>query len=93
MAGDDLWLSPAQGGPRVAIHFTWKPDEGAVRRLLPRLEANLPASARPHWGKVFTMAPDVIAERYPRWADFRELRSRLDPDRRFSNDHLSRLGL
>ncbi|MDO5737134.1 MAG: FAD-binding protein [Propionibacteriaceae bacterium] len=93
MAGDDFWLSPATGSPTVAIHFTWKPDEEAVRGLLPRIEAALPHSARPHWGKISTMAPQKIAARYPRWDDFAALRSHLDPERRFTNAHLSRLGL
>ncbi len=93
MAGDDLWLSPAHGAPTVAIHFTWKPDEEAVRALLLRIEAALPASARPHWGKVFTMAPDVVAERYLRWQDFRELRAGLDPESKLGNRFLARLGL
>lgn len=93
MARDDLWLSPANGSPTVAIHFTWKPDERAVRELLPRLEAALPESTRPHWGKVFTMAPEAITERYPRWDDFRVLAARLDPQRRFVNPYLARLGL
>ncbi len=93
MAGDDLWLSPAHGSPTVSIHFTWKPDEEAVRRLLPEIEAVLPETARPHWGKVFTMAPDVISERYPHWEDFRGLAARLDPQQRFVNPYLARLGL
>ncbi|MEO7589364.1 MAG: FAD-binding protein [Arachnia sp.] len=93
MAGDDLWLSPANGSPTVALHFTWKPDEVAVRRLLPRLEAALPESARPHWGKVFTLAPEILVDRYPRWGDHTDLVSRLDPQRRFANPYLARLGL
>lgn len=93
MAGDSLWLSPANGAATVAIHFTWRPDEPAVRALLPQLEAALPATARPHWGKVFTMPPDVVAERYPRWDAFAALAARLDPQRRFVNPYLSRLGL
>ncbi len=93
MAGDDLWLSPAHGSSTVAIHFTWKPDEAAVRRLLPALEAAIPATARPHWGKVFTMAPDVLTDRYPRWEDFRRLAASHDPQRRFVNPYLERLGL
>ena len=32
VAADDLWLSPAHGRDTVAFHFTWKPDEAAVRR-------------------------------------------------------------
>ncbi|WJL96572.1 FAD-binding protein [Microbacterium sp. ET2] len=93
MAADDLWLSPAYGRPTLGIHFTWQRDEAAVRALLPALEAALPASARPHWGKVFTMPGDEVRRRYPRFDDFAALRTRLDPDRRFVGDYLARLGL
>ncbi|WP_322411265.1 FAD-binding protein [Microbacterium invictum] len=93
MAADDLWLSPAYDRPTVGIHFTWHRDEEAVRALLPAIEAALPASTRPHWGKVFTMPGDEIRGRYPRFDDFAALRTRLDPDRRFVGDYLARLGL
>ncbi|MHA6511335.1 D-arabinono-1,4-lactone oxidase [Tessaracoccus sp. Z1128] len=93
MAADPLWLSPAFGTDTVGLHFTWKPDEAAVRALLPDLEATLPGTARPHWGKVFTMPGGDVSARYPRWADFAELRGRMDPARRFANDYLARLGL
>ena len=56
-------------------------------------ERALPASARPHWGKVFTLPGHDVAARYPRWADFGDLRRRLDPERRFANAYLERLGL
>lgn len=93
MAADDLWLSPAYGRPTVGIHFTWHRDEEAVRALLPALEAALPASTRPHWGKVFTLPGEEIRRRYPLFDDFAALRERLDPDRRFVGDYLARLGL
>jgi xylitol oxidase len=90
---DDLWLSPSYGTDAVALHFTWRPDEPAVRALLPALEAALPSSARPHWGKVYTLPEDEVARRYPRWDDFAALRDRFDPERTFVNDHLARFGL
>jgi xylitol oxidase len=93
VAADDLWLSMAQGEDAVGIHFTWKPDEPAVRALLPVIEQALPASARPHWGKVFTLDGAEVRRRHPRWADFAALRAELDPERRFVNDYLERLGL
>jgi len=34
-----------------------------------------------------------VAERYPRLADARDLFERLDPDGRFSNQRLERLGV
>ena len=93
MAADDLWLSPAYGAPTVGIHFTWKSDAAAVHRLLPDIEAALPPTARPHWGKVSTMDPTEITSRFPRWADFASLAARMDPDRLLVNAHLTRYGL
>ena len=53
------------------------------------LEAALaPFDARPHWGKVFTTRPDVVAGLYPRYADARALRNSLDPDDVFGNAFL-----
>lgn len=90
---DDLWLSSSYDTDAVGLHFTWKPDEPAVRALLPTIEAALPASARPHWGKIFTLDGAEVRRRYPRWADFAALRAEFDPERRFVNAYLERLGL
>ena len=92
VAADELWLSPSSGADAVALHFTWKPDEPGIRALLPDLEAALPASARPHWGKVFTLDGAEVRSRDPRWDDFAALRADLDPERRFMNPFLERLG-
>lgn len=90
---DDLWLSPAFGTDVVGIHFTWRPDQAAVTAFLPQLEAALPATARPHWGKLFTMPAAELRARYPRFDDFGALRRRFDPDGRFRNAYLERVGL
>lgn len=90
---DDLWLSSSYGTDAVGLHFTWKPDEAAVRELLPVIEAALPASARPHWGKVFTLDGAEVRARYSRWDDFAALVAKHDPERRFVNGYLERLGL
>ncbi|MFS6529555.1 FAD-binding protein [Microbacterium aurugineum] len=90
---DSLWLSPSYGTDVVGLHFTWKPDEAAVRALLPTIEAALPATARPHWGKVFTLDGAETRSRYTRGDDFAALAARYDPDRRLVNAYLERLGL
>jgi xylitol oxidase len=91
VAADDLWLSPASGGDVLALHFTWVPDEAAVRDLLPEIEAALrPCAARPHWGKLFATEATELAGLYPRMADFRALVRRFDPRGAFGNDYLDR---
>ena len=93
VAADHLWLSPAFGTDVVGIHFTWVRDQSAVMALLPEIEAALPPSARPHWGKLFALAGDAVAARYPRWDDVVALRARRDPRRRFANAWTARLGV
>jgi len=81
---DDLWLSPSYARPTVALHFTWVKDEEAVRPVLGALEEVLaPFQARPHWGKLFAMAPSAVAATYPRLGDFARLRRQMDPDGKF----------
>ncbi|MEE2815117.1 MAG: D-arabinono-1,4-lactone oxidase, partial [Actinomycetota bacterium] len=90
---DDLWLSSSYGADAVALHFTWRPDEPAVRALLPEIEAALPDSTRPHWGKISTLDAGEVRARYPRWGDFAALAASFDPERRFVNRRLEMLGL
>ena len=87
--GDDLWMSTAYRRPSVAIHFTWKPDWPAVRRVLPVIEKELaPFQPRPHWGKLFTMSPAELRSRYEKLNDFIQLAAQYDPKGKFRNDFL-----
>jgi xylitol oxidase len=88
IAADGLWMSPQYGRDSVAIHFTWKPDQAAVERVLVDLEAALaPFEARPHWGKLFLADAGAL---YERRADFVALLERLDPRGAFHNEWLER---
>ena len=89
VAADDLWLSPCYGRDCLSVHFTWKPDPGAVGALLPALEARLaPFDARPHWGKLFAAEPARLEALYGRLPAFRELVRRYDPAGKFRNAFL-----
>jgi xylitol oxidase len=90
IAADDLWMSTCYRQPSVAIHFTWKPDWPAVRRLLPVIEKELsPFQPRPHWGKLFTLPPTALRSRYERLEDFIQLATKYDPKGKFRNDFLN----
>lgn len=92
IAADDLWISTASGRDSIAIHFTWKNEPEAVLELCPQVEAALaPFGARPHWGKVHTVQPGDVVALYPRFADFRDLVARVDPDGKFRGPHTAAL--
>ncbi|MGO1567983.1 MAG: D-arabinono-1,4-lactone oxidase, partial [Brachybacterium sp.] len=88
----ELWLSPAYRRDSACVHFTWKQLPAQVEALLPEIEERLaPFAPRPHWGKVFTLAPEQVRAQYPQLGDFLALRDRLDPDRVFTNAYVDRL--
>jgi len=91
IAADELWTSPCYKRPSVAIHFTWKPDWPAVRKLLPLIEKELaPFRPRPHWGKLFTLPASQLHAAYERLPDFVALSRRFDPTGKFQNDFLEK---
>ena len=89
IAADHLWMSMAYQRPSLAIHFTWKPEWPEVRQILPLIEEQLaPFAPRPHWGKLFTLAPTKVQGQYTRLADFKALVARSDPKSKFRNEFL-----
>lgn len=88
---DDFWMSPCRHRDSVAIHFTLKQEWAPVQQLLPKIEAALqPFDPRPHWGKLFTMEPKLLASKYERLHDFHKLVAAFDPAGKFRNDFLQK---
>jgi L-gulonolactone oxidase len=46
---------------------------------------------RPHWGKLHFRDADSLSRTYPRWAEFIDVRNKLDPEGRFRNAYLDRV--
>ncbi len=91
IAADDLPMSMNYQRDSLALHFTWKPDEAAVRPVLAAIEAKLARfHARPHWGKIFEMPGTRLRELYPAMDRFRELATEMDPAGKFQNAWLER---
>ncbi len=90
IAADKLWMSMAYERTALAIHFTWKPEWPAVRQVLPQIEAALePFAPRPHWGKLFTMAPERLQSRYARLGNFKDMLAKHDPAGKFRNEFVN----
>lgn len=89
VAADELWLSTCYGRDSLAIHFTWKQDWPSVGKILPVIERELsPFAVRPHWGKLFTLAPGELRSRYERLGEFKQLAAEFDPGGKFRNRFL-----
>src|SRR5437667_10131441 len=90
IAADNLWLSPCYEQPCVTIHFNWKQDWPAVRKLMPGIEKELaPCNARPHWGKLYTTSPADLKSIYKKIPEFVQLSKKYDPQGKFRNEFLN----
>jgi xylitol oxidase len=86
VAADELWLSPFHRRDSIGLHFTWIADIDAVLPVVGLVEEQLaPFAPRPHWAKIFTLAPEVVRGQYERLPDFQVLARRFDPTGKFRN--------
>lgn len=91
VAADDALLSPSheRDACYIAVHQDRKLDWATYFREVASILAGY--DGRPHWGKRHEQTARELAQRYPRWEDFRAARQRLDPDGRFANDYTDRV--
>ena len=91
VAADDAMLSPSHGRDAcyVAVHSdragNWSEYFGEVAEVMNGY------GGRPHWGKRHFLGHRELSALYPRWEDFRSVRSRLDPEGSFANDYTDRV--
>ncbi|RLV49235.1 FAD-binding protein [Nocardioides mangrovicus] len=88
---DDVALSTAVGRDTVylACHVNHRTDHTAY---FTEVEQVLRAhDGRPHWGKMHTRTAADLAPAYPAWDDVAAWRDKLDPERVFGNDYLTRV--
>jgi L-gulonolactone oxidase len=90
-AGDDIFLSTANGGQRcyIAVHmFRGTPYEQYFRGVEAIMDS---VGGRPHWGKLHFQDAASLAPRYSDWHRFQAVRRRLDPGGRFANAYTERV--
>ena len=90
-AADDVWMSTAyqRSSAYIAIH---QYADMPYREWFDTFESIVTeAGGRPHWGKMHQLTADELRERYPRFDDFRRVRSSVDPQGLFRNAYLDRV--
>ncbi len=90
-AADDLWLSTASGRATgyIAVHRYFRDDPAEYFAGIEAIMREY--DGRPHWGKMHNRTAADLAPTYAHFDDFVALRDRLDPDRVFANDYLTRV--
>ncbi len=90
-ARDDIWLSTAyeRDSAYLAIHQYAGMPFRAYFDLFESVVSEV--GGRPHWGKMHTLDAAALRERYPRFDDFRRVRSEVDPEGRFANPYCDRV--
>jgi FAD-linked oxidoreductase len=90
-AEDDVWLSTAYGRPTayIAVHQFHQLDHERYFRAVESIVGGV--GGRPHWGKLHHQDAVTLERLYPRFADWRQVRARLDPSGVLANDYLDRV--
>ncbi len=89
--GDDMYLSPAyqRDSVYIAVHMykgmEYKTYFDAMETIFKKY------NGRPHWGKMHTRTAKELAQLYPMWNKFQEIRNQLDPNGLFMNDYTKKL--
>jgi L-gulonolactone oxidase len=90
-AEDDLWLSTANGRESgyIAVHQYHRREHRAYFEAVEAIARSV--DGRPHWGKLHYRTADDLRPAYPHFDEFLAVRDKLDPERMFGNDYLTRV--
>ncbi|WP_072806878.1 D-arabinono-1,4-lactone oxidase [Rhodococcoides yunnanense] len=88
-ASDDIWLSTAYGRDTayIAVHQYHRRDHRAYFDAVEAIARSV--GGRPHWGKLHSLGAADLAEAYPKFDDFCEVRDAVDPGGVFANPYLA----
>lgn len=91
VASDDAYLSTAHGRDTVTISLHQNNTLPYDTYFNDMEEIFLRYGGRPHWGKKHGLSAEELEPLYPKWAEFRRIRRKLDPEGVFLTDYMSRL--
>jgi FAD-linked oxidoreductase len=90
-AADDIWLSTAYGRESgyIAVHQYHRREHEPYFRAVEAIAMDV--GGRPHWGKLHYRDAASLRTAYEHHDDFVALRDKLDPERMFGNEYLTRV--
>src|SRR5699024_2339820 len=90
-AADDIWLSTAyeRDCAYIAVHQYAGMPYSEYFAAFERIASAV--GGRPHWGKMHNLNAHQLRKLYPRFDDFLQIRSEVDPRGTFTNAYLDRV--
>jgi L-gulonolactone oxidase len=90
-AADDVWLSTAHDRETayIAVHQYHRMEHQGYFDAFEAMAREV--DGRPHWGKLHGRSHADLRPAYARFDDFVAVRDRVDPDRLFANEYLTRV--
>ncbi|MEL7012738.1 MAG: D-arabinono-1,4-lactone oxidase [Pseudomonadota bacterium] len=88
---EEAWMSPNYQRDNMVISVSGAPGTDYWPYLRACDEHLYGRNGRPHWGKLHFMTAERLADRFPKYHAFKEVRERFDPQGVFLNDHLRAL--
>lgn len=88
---DDIWLSPfyERDSVSISVHQFYKQNYQEIFKLIEPIFWKY--QGRPHWGKLHSLSAQQLADLYPRWEGFMQIRQQLDPKQKWLNPYLEQL--
>ncbi|MFC9832467.1 D-arabinono-1,4-lactone oxidase [Rhodococcus sp. NPDC127530] len=90
-AGDDVWLSTANGRDTayIAVHQYHRRDHEPYFSAVEAIAREV--DGRPHWGKMHGRTAEDLRPAYPNFDEFVAVRDKYDPERMFGNAYLQQV--
>lgn len=88
---DNLWLSPCYERDTVYFAFHSYIEDEYMKYFTEMEQLLAKYEGRPHWGKWHSLVQAQLSQLYPKWDEFRRIRTEFDPEDIFINDCLKKL--
>ena len=86
IASDNFWMSPQYKSDDVGLHFTWKQVPETFEAVKAIEEVLAAFHYRPHLGKIYSATPAYISSVFPKFKNFQQLITEIDPKNKFGNE-------
>jgi xylitol oxidase len=83
---DNFWMSAQYKSDGIGLHFTWKQIPETFEAVKAIEEVLTAFHYRPHLAKIYSATPSYISSVFPKFKNFQQLITEIDPKNKFGNE-------